>query len=287
MRQNQLSVFSDPARLINAPFMTSKIESSMISCVGNVDSAEAIYEDQAQFSGWALSEDKRREPYWLYVYDGQTHESLGLGRFIAPRPDVSAHFSLETETKGYLGFARLGEAREIWLLGQFVNGDMCSIGRVGRPPPSRYWSIELYKRSREVELVSEVMEGSASRTDQDASGPLTDPAQPTFQTGSDAFYDTGEIVFGFRMPSSSKEVALPIKTGPIASSQIVELRQADGTILDTAAVRPLTRWESVVLSANSRTSDLVEVHIKDDSSGWGSWMAVGYPRYLDSEVFPR
>lgn len=245
------------------------VEPSVI-CRGSLDESSAVTGDPRflKVRGWLFDPSSGRVPSKIWFADSRGN-IMGYAITGQSRPDVAAAIDEEARYSGFEGYMLAGQAtNEVSLIGREPDCLLSEVTVNAIPYYLAPWAEnEMGQGTNSYLNVRHLLNhqwGSQGTFDRD-----TIPEFSIF--GS---YIAGDDDTGLLTIRAAKGAKVLYKTGPVASRQVVRLRDMDGTLLYEGRMPVTKAWGLLKFEAEWLPSTFLLEFI-DEGNEWGEWSAIG------------
>lgn len=282
LRAHNMATFSDdwshwPGSALNSHFA---IDRASHACEGKFEQAEAIVTPLRpgwRVTGWAWNPQTAHPPQFVILADAGG-KIAGVARSGFPQPSDLAKFY---EGAGWTGYVN-GDLRPI--TAYVLEGDghsVCPIGTLNLNKPA----VEVPFTKLGVSFpVTEPKISGAMVPDGFWKGNGTPGKPPVDGPVYGSFPDavTASMRIGPFHIDGHGQMGIPIVTGPVSRGLAILIRDAATGHLITSLTPPPVRekwwaWRPELPAGQEMN---VEIEVRDDGSGWGQWLAVGWPHMV-------
>ena len=247
-------------------------------------------------SGWASAPDGYQPADWLLAYD-DSHRLVSFTRPELPRRELAGHWGVRDAGFGYQMFVRrfMDASRR-------SNLKLVALFDVNRYGGQRACAIPVPVEANTLALKWGPFGPEAAKTDPaKATVRLDGSAQPggtalaslaeapvpgdtVYGTWRASDADTGSVTMTLPAPQGTGEMlALPVMVGPSTSGLKVTVRVGSAEQTLSCFGLPGQSWQALTISADALShaqGQPITITAKDEGTGWGQWLAVSRPYWV-------
>jgi len=282
LRAHNMATFSDdwshwPGSALNSHFA---IDRASHACEGKFEQAEAIVTPLRpgwRVTGWAWNPQTAHAPQFVILADAGG-KIAGVARSgYAPPSDLPKFY----EGAGWTGYVS-GDLRPITAYVLERDGhSVCPIGTLNLNKPAvevPFTKLGISFPVTEPKISGAMVpDGFWKGIGTPGKPPVDGPVYGSFPDAVTASMRIGPIHI-----DGHAQMAIPIVTGPVSRGLSILIRDAATGQLVTSLMPPPMRekwwaWRPELPAGQEMN---VEIEIRDDGSGWGQWLAVGWPHMV-------